>query len=64
MSKSKFDILQANSKLFYAYICSYHFIFCANEGATKNNSQTLFVIAFSPHVPSRPSSGVFYKFIS
>lgn len=51
MSKSKFDILQANSRLSYAYICSYHFIFCANEGAAKNNSRTLLSLLFHHTCP-------------
>lgn len=50
MSKSKLDILQANSKLFYAYICSSHFIFCASGGAAKTLTNTRHCF-FSPPVP-------------
>lgn len=35
MSKRKSNTLQTNSRLFYAHVYSYHFIFCANEGAAK-----------------------------
>lgn len=31
----------ANSRLFYAYIYSYHFIFCANEGRPKKKKKNL-----------------------
>lgn len=46
MSKRKFNILQTNSRLFYAHIYSYHFIFCASEGAAKNNSRVLLSLLF------------------
>lgn len=35
VSKSKFNILQTNYKLFYAYTYSYHSTFCVSEGAAK-----------------------------
>ena len=43
MFKRKFNILQTNSKLFYAHIYSYHFISGAREG-----------VAEATHVSSRP----------
>lgn len=61
MSKSKLDILQANSKLFYAYICSSHFIFCAVEGRPKHSQ--IPVIAFS-HLECPRPSGRLYELIS
>lgn len=54
MPKSKYDVLQANFRLFYAYICSYHFIFCANEGAAKTTHTLLSLLLSSRRPPPPP----------
>lgn len=63
MSKSKLDILQANSKLFYAYICSSHFIFCASGGAAKTLTNTRHCF-FSPRVPPSLWQALWVDFMS
>lgn len=61
MSRRKWIILQTNSKLVYAYIYCYHFIFCANEGAAKTISRVFLPLLFSAMWAPLPMA---YKFIS
>lgn len=55
--QEQINILQTNSKLFYAYTDSSLFIFCANEEAATNSSRALFLWLVWPSAPPF-SSGI------